>query len=1142
MPQLDLKAQRQIQTDILLQLLAELGLDDANPGSVLDILTNAIAQEDFAQYAQMAQIVRLVDLDAITGDDLDNKAFEYGLTRELAQKATGKVDILRPEGFVKVSTTFYAGSPAPIQGDSNIDVNDASNALIGTSGTLILGRGTTNEEEVSYSAAPVNNTNYYTFTLDAPLTKNHAVEESIILKQGNNETILAGDQVRVPATGVNSEIVFTFNNDVTLLAGEDKFTGAEVTAVVAGENGNIAVKAIEGTAAFATPPFADARAENTTRFSTGRNRETDDELRDRIRDAIQSLSKGVKQAILNEIVGLVDPETAKRVVSATIISPQDECGDVVIYIDDGTGFEPTFESLGLEDILSNASGGEQRLQLDIQPVVKAQVESNLSEPFDMSGANKTLIVNVGTQSETITFESSDFVFPSAATAEELVTAINNKSNLLEARTSQTGTKVTLQAKEETNEDIQITGGTANSIIGFPTDARSTLYLYINDELKSKDGATAFIDSQNQGPFNLQAIGAFPHTLTVVVDKKTANTQTITFQAADFIDTSACTPAEIIAVINAQLAGAKSELSDNNTRIRIISNTTLSSDSAIQITGGSANNAVNGLNFSTTQVVGIDGDYTFNRETGSIELFEPLPANATVTAGSNFTRAYLRAAFAENYTPGNGTTLVISIDGGADQVITFDATFDTAQTALVTATFINQYLNGGTAIVRQVGNLNYLEIQTNSYDQATGSIEIKSTSTANGAFGFSLDTEITNQNPHKAFRVSTNSGPFTFSENDNLVVVLNDDITDSTYSILMDFDGEVTTQVSTTVFRVSTFATVFPTNDELIDYFVAFTAGSNTSSGTGTTVTNQGGDTWRIAFGSLPIGLANIQAGDLVNITGFTETTNNGYFIIDNVNTAGNGYIDITNTAGVAEAGASATVLMSQKRQITDYDESNGEITIGSAFTVSPSVSDNAIVIPSTVDNVVSYLNNIRISSLSLKAVIEGVDNNTKVQISSKLDGSDGYVQITGGTANDVLAFDTDIYRGLQGYNYYTGLLELVHRTIYGDDTDLVSFPGVGAAGILFRVKAPTVREISVSVNVTLREGITLASRENEIKSVISDYVNGLGVGENVIIEEIRCRVIQVAGISDVVLNSPIENIVIDDNEKASTRSSLITVG
>lgn len=1142
MAQLTLKAQRQIQTDLLVQLLAELGLNDANPGSVLDILTNAIAQEDFAQYVNMAQIARLVDLDAITGDDLDTKAFEYGITRRLAQKATGKIDILRPAGFEKVSTTFYAGEPAPILGDSVINVNDASNPLIGSSGTLILGRGTTNEEEVSYSAAPVNNTNFFTFTLDAPLTKNHAVEETVILKQGNNETILAGTQVRVESTGVDDEILFTINNDITLLAGEDKVTGVDVTAVKAGARGNIAIKAIEGAEAFTTAPFPGARAENTNRFSTGRNRETDDQLRDRIRDSVQSLSRGVKQAILNAIVGLVDPETAKRVVSATIILPQDECGDVVVYIDDGTGFEPTFLSLGFEDILASAAGGERRLQLDIQPLVKAQVENNISEPYNMTGTGKTLTVNVGTESETITFVNSDFSFPDSATAEGLVTAINNKSDLLEARTSQTGTRVTLQAKRETNEDIQVTGGTANPIIGFPTDARSTLYLYVNDVLQSKDGKTAFIDSGNQATYNFSAIGAFPHTLTLVIDKKSANPQTVTFQAADFSDTTSITALEIVTIINQQLAGATASLSDNGTRIRIASNTELSTDSAVEITGGSANDATNGLNFNTTAVIGIDGDYTLNRETGTIELKEPLPVNATVTAGSKFTRASLRAGLSENYSPANGSTLVVAVDGGADQTVTFDGTFSGGINAQGTADFINAQLNGATAIVREIGILNFIEIRTNSYEEGIGSIEIKSSSTANGVFGFTEDTVATNQRPHKAFRVSSDTGPYEFREGDSLVTIMNNDIVNSTFSIVMDFDGEATGVTSASVFQVNTYGTVFPNDDDLNGFYVAFTDGPTTVTGTGTDVTDQGSNIWRIEFDSLPTGLANIQVGDLVKTSGFAQASNNGFFLVTAVDTAGNGYIEIENASGVAETGATGTVLMSQKREISDYTSLTGEITVSSAFSASPVVGNNVIVIPRTVNNVVDYMNNIRISSLSLKAIIEGVEQNTKIQVSSKLEGSDGYVQITGGKANDILGFNTEIYRGLQGYIYYTGLLELVHKTIYGDDTDLTSFPGIGAAGILFRVKAPTVREVPVSVNVTLREGISIASRENEIKSAISEYIQGLGVGQNIIIERIRSRVIQIPGVIDVVLNDPTSNIAIADNEKASTRNSLITVG
>lgn len=1141
MAKLTLKSERQIQTDILTKIIAELGLNDVNTGSVLDIITQAIAQEDFAQYVAMAQIARLVNLDAITGQDLDNKAFEYGLTRRLALKASGKINILRPASFEKVSTTFFAGSPAPIVGDTQIDVNDASNALIGTSGTLILGRGTENEEEVTYAAAPIDNTNYWRFVISA-LTKNHAVEETIILKQGSDETILAGTSVRVPSTGTSAEILFKLDDDTVLLAGEDQVTGVNITAIVAGETGNIPVKAIEGEEAFPTPPFSGARAENLSKFTTGRNRQTDDELRNAIRDHVQSLSRAVKQAILNAIVGLVDSDTAKRVVSANVVLPQDTAEPVKVYMDDGTGFEPSFDYRGFEPVVDEATGGETRLQLDIKPLVKAQIENNIEEPYDMSGGTKTLIYNVGSESETVTFAPSDFQFPDTGTAEEIVAAINDKATLIEARTSQSGKQVVITAKRDTNEDIQVTGGTSNSILGFPTDLKSTLFLYIDDELKSKDGETAILDSQNQSPFNLNAIGAAPWYLNVVIDGKTANPQVVTFQAADFDDASAATVQEIVDVINAQLAGAIAIGVSNNTKVRLISNTELSTASKLNVTGGSINDATNGLNFSTVEKVGKNGDYTLNRELGTIELNTPLLANQTVSTASIFTRARLRASLSELYAPANGETLVISVDGGGDQVVTFDATFASGKSAQDTADFINDQLLGATAIVRQVGGQNFLEINTNTYDEATGSLEIKGSSTANSSFGFDLDTIVTNQRPHKASQLSGNQGPFEFAEADSLVVILDNDIVNNTFAIIMDYDGDVTLGTSTTIWRASAFSNIFQNDDELVDFYAAFLTGLNTTSGTVLNVTDQTGNTWRYEFDSLPANLADYAVGDLVKITGLSQSSNNGFFVITAVNTAGNGYIEVTNSSGIAESGQAGTALLSQKRQITDYVTSTGQITVGSGFVNIPVIGDEFIVIPSTIKNLEQFINNTKITSFSLKGIVEGADNNTRLQLSSKSEGSDGYIQVSGGKANNKLAFDTSVFRGLQAYNYYTGLLALVHKTIYGDDQDLVSFPGVGAAGIQFQVLAPTVKELSVNIDVTLEEGISLASLENSIKSAITGYINNLGVGEDVIIEKIRAAVIAIRGIRDVVLNLPLTNTAIADNELARTRDSLIIIG
>lgn len=1135
---LTLKSERQIQSEIISVFISELGLNDINPGSVIDVITQAVAQQGFAHYYQIAQFSRLADIEAITGDDLDTKAFEYGIERREAVKATGTITIQRPSTFEKVSTTFFAGFPAPVAGDTQIFVNDASNVLIGSSGTLIIGRGTNNEEEVTYSVAPTNNINYWTFTLDAPLVNNHATEETIILKQGNDESIAAGTTVIVPATGTNAEIQFTTVNDEVLLAGEEELTGVEVIAVEAGTDGNIASGAISGTSAFASPPFPGARATNEGRFTTGRDRETDDELRDRIKDTVQSLSRGIRQAILNAIVGLVDPVSAKRVVSASVVLPVDECGAVLVYIDDGTGFEPSFASQGFETIRASSTGGERRLQIDQFPIVKAQIENNNAEFYDMSSGPLTLEYTVGTLSETITFNTSDFRFADLATAEEIAAAINDKASLIEARTSQSGSRVTITAKADENENIQVTGGTSNSVLGFPTDRKDTINIYVDDVQLSKDGETAILDSQNISPFNLQAVGAFPHDLNVIVDGKTANPQTATIQLADVADPTAVTAAEIAAVLNRDLAGINASAVNSSTVVRLRSNTLLSANSKLEITGGTMNDATDGLNFSTTEVVGVNGDYKFNRELGIVELTNALGANQTVTAGSRFTRGKLRASSPELYAPLDTETLVISVDGGPDQTVTFDATFVAGQTAAATAVFINAQLDGATAIVREVGGQNFLEINTNTYD-TSGSIEIKSTSTANAAFGFTLDTVAESAVPNKAFQVSGNSGPFDFAEGDTLVVVIDNNIVDNTFSVLFNVAGTLTGATSTTVFEDSTLTNTFDIADEIVDYFIAFTSGANTTSETIDTVTDLGGGIARYEFASVPTNFADYVVGDLINISGLDDPENN----INGVITAkGAQSVDVANADVVDATTQSGTGVLSQKRSVSAYNQLTGEITVSSAFSNAPSVGDPYIVLPSTVNNVVDYLNNTQITSLSLKAVIEGVSDNSQIQISSKSSGSDGFVQITGGSANVALDFSTELLRGIAAYDYWTGLIDLVHRTIYGDDTDLVSFPGVGASGVVFRVLAPTVKEITVELDVTLREGVSISSLENEIRSAVSGYVNNLGVGQDVVIEEIRAAVIDISGVTDVDLNEPDSNIAIADNELARVSDADILIG
>lgn len=1340
-----LKSEQQILTDQIVKFKAETGITDFNPGSTILTLLEAASSEDFQQYIQMLSIIRNFNLDTTNGEDLDNKAFEFNLTRNQAEKATGKVNILRDSTFEKVATTIYSGLPAPIAGNIKLYVNDASNTLYGASGTLIVGRNTISEEEVTYTAAPINNINFFEFTV-SPFSNDHGLDETVILKQGINQVIPAGTTLIVPASATSNEVQFNTDDDATVLAGEDKIEDVEITAVEAGEAGNIPVNAIMGEGAFPTPPFIGARSENDTRFSTGQDKETDDELRDRIKQTIQSLSKGTKTSLLNSIIGLVDTASAKRVVSASIVLPQNLEEIVKIFIDDGTGFEPQFSSQGFESLLTAATGGETRLQLDLTPLVKAQVETNNTEPFNMSAGTLTLDYIVGVDSESISFGIQDFEFSESATAEEIVAVINDSAFLIEARTSQSGKGVVITTKEDTNEDIHITGGTANSILAFPTDPKSTLFLYVDDQLLSKDGSTALLDTMNAQPYDLSSLG----DLNIIIDGKSANPQTVTFLAGDFALPSSATAAEVATAINARLAGALATTIEGNTKVRLTSNTVLSSLSQLEITGGAANTP---LGFPTSIASGTNKDYTLNRHLGTIELTNALIANQTVTAGSIFTRAFLRTISAESYVITVGETLVVEVDSGGNQTVTFPLTG--VFTATQVATEINSQLQGVIATSRTIGNQNFLEITTNTYDENLGSIKVDSTSTAL-ALNFLTDQTLTNQRPHQAFTVSQNPAPYIFVKNDNLIVVVDNDPVSKTFNMAMHKEGNATSVNSNQEWADSSFNTVFTNDDELIDFYAVFTSGANSTTETITevidvslstqnekqkiefsSVPNSGsfqlrhdgndtasiaagastddvrtalinlisindiavtgdfasgfeiefinadaatnftqitetpilntlvvneiqridfssvpdsgdfklvhnanitaaipfsanaaaiesalealasitdvtvtgsfasgfqikfidpaGDTtqitdtantlldgatpvnivistttegvagtvsittstltnghptkpantFRYIFTNLPTDISNFTVNDHVTFENMNEVANDGSFIITAVEdeiTSVNGFVEVTNIQGIAESGSSGDVTLGQRRQIVDYIAASGTIIVGLPFIAPPVAGDVFIIMPYSLKNTVDYMQNTKITTLATKAVTSDVEADTNVQIASKESGSDGYIQVTGGAANDKMLFSTSTIRGLQGYNYFTGLTKLVHSTVYGDDTDLVAFPGVGAAGIQFDILAPTVQEVSIDINITLAEGVAITNVKDDIISAITGYINNLGVGGDVIVSEIIERIMGVNNVTDVEIITPTDNIPIADNELARTRSSLITIG
>ena len=1208
MAEFELRSVQQIVADMVAYVSANSEITDFNEGSATLTLLEAASSENANTYIQMLSIIRAYSIDNLTGADLDERAYEVGLIREEAAYASDSVTI-GDSAFEKVETPIYSGLPGPSAGSTTV-YGVANSGFSGAGGSLIIGRNTNNLEVVDYLSI-TDFSSYYRFNLDplTPLTKDHGVDETIILSQGGDRTISAGTSVYAPATDVSDRISYTTLSDAIIEDGDVEVEDVVVVAVNAGADGNVGVGRINS---FTTLPFSTATVTNPQRFSNGRDEESDDELRDRIKGYIQSLSRGVVAALLASAQQVESEEQQNKVLSTSFREATTLNDLNFLYVDDGSGLEPIVKVIDFETVLNEAAGTERFLQLnpDATPLLKAALVSRAEGPYSIA-AGLTLIVAVNDEEETLTFGgTTDFADPSAATAAEVVVAMNNRLSLIEARTTEDKTRIILQAKAIENERIRVVGGTANEVLNFKTGVDvETLRLYVNDVLLSKDGFVAFVDSENSEPFSIPN----PSTLTIVVDGKSANEQTVTF-------TTETTAENIVDTINDQLSGAVASAVNGGTQIRITSNNPDKGASSIEITGGTANSTgSNPLNFPTDEVVGEAADFTLNRFNGQIELAETLEENDEVTAGSPYTRAYLETSGVGPYSITSGELLVYQVDDIVDTTVTTgtsttsfaassligdyidnhftdyyvrfkDATttvalrgvyraisaFVSSSGTFTTAAFpaipaigdtfevvqivtmpstasltpdeavdlLNPYFRGATMYAREKGTGDtYLRFQTNSYDE-DGTIRIHGATTAVG-FGFTAGVTATAQTSNIGYVESTNEMDFTFGRGQTLIVILDDDPASKTVSVEMDVDGEVTTSTSTTSFKAIDLVTLYPDDDFFIGFRCRFT--------------------------------------------------------------------DATTT----------TAIRSEIREVTAYNATDGTFTVGSAFSGTPAVGDTFELIPTTAKNVEDLFRANGFSTLAVLADILASNNGRSIQIASTEIGSEGSVQIAGGTANnfeilltsdgtaggqcnvasidglsiglelvieddsssaidvtitnitasgdewilsmDVDAGGTDIsaytvvqnavltprnqfafstlpVEGVDGYKYHGGLIQQVQWTIDSKDTDYTTYPGIKAAGVQIEVTAPIMTFIEVIVNVTTKSNISLSTVSNAVKAAISEYINSLGVGEDVIVAEIIASVMNVTGIIDVEVNTPDDNIIIQDHELARISDADIQVG
>lgn len=629
---IQIKSYNEILGDIIRKIIAETALNDINTGSVLLTLAEAAAQSDFENNAAILNILELLSLDVIRNNDLDARAADYGISRKAAQKASGFVKVI-DSNITKRSTGLYQVKPAPIAGSTIIYVNNAAD-FDASGGQIFIGRGTTNfEGPVTYSSID-DNTSFYTIHLSSALKKDHLISDVVVDAQGTTDRlVVSGTTVKIPSSNQNPEVLYRVLRDAIIPAGEDSITNIEVVAKQAGKTSNAGINTITK---FDSAPFSGATVTNTTAFTNGSDVETDDELRERIKSYSSTLARGTKQAILAAVIGVSDPDESKQVASAYITEPPNIGDPSILYIDDGTGFQPSTAGQSVDMLLSNAAGTEEFLQLANFPLPRPEVTNTAEGPFILSDG-MTMKVLVDGQEESILFESEDFVNITAASVSEVIVAINNQSNAFKARFTTNSSRILLFPVSHNTETIQVAelGSSedpdlyANDILKFPTNEFSYIRLYKDNILLTERERAATLITNLFSTWNIVSSG----NIIISVDGTPSQNQTFTTTDFDGASLISLSLNDWVEALNNKFAGITATATPSGA-MKIVSNKE-GSDSSLEIIGGSYID--NWFADANTLSVGTNSDFQLNRQNGNLRILTSIEQGETISAGTSDAR-------------------------------------------------------------------------------------------------------------------------------------------------------------------------------------------------------------------------------------------------------------------------------------------------------------------------------------------------------------------------------------------------------------------------------------------------------------------------------------------------------------------------
>lgn len=677
--QVDIQSKEQFLGDLVRALFAYTDINDLAKGSNTANLLEAIASSMYEVAVSSLKILQSTNLEALVGQQLDKKAESIklpngqgGSGRKPASQASGPVTI--GSAFVKTSSKLYAGKPAPFAGSDKLYVEDASK--FPTTGSVYVGRGTVDRFEgpIPYSSV-TDNGSFWTIQLSTALTKSHLLSDLIVLSQGGDRTVPAGTTGQIPSSAQAPAISFTTTQDLLIADGEAEGT-VNVVCTQFGEVGSALANSIS---TFVSAPFSGATITNPTTFKNGRSTESDEALRLRIKNYPATLSRGTKAAILAAVTGATDAESGRTIQSAVVLDPVEPGDSARVFIDDGSGLEPTFGAQAYELLLDSASGQEKRFRVAQYPVTPAVAEGSEFAPYVINSSD-SLTVELDGIIETYVITPANYQNLNAATAYEIVRDLNSQSNLVGFRTLDGGRRIAMIDLSGNAEEVIVHSSNLQEVLGLPTSILRPIFVYKNSQLQSFRGKTASLETRPRNQWGISVSDL--QNVRVKVDGVIV---TFTVTDADFADfgtsVTTATVSQYATVFGRMIPGVKFTVSG---QILVWSTRNIfSAGGTLEILETKADGSAAGwigdakiwkptTSGGILAAVGNEKDYSFNRFTGEITFSKKFTANDKLEVASRDTRAHLTSKVASN-----GLFAVAPITGtvGHSRLVTgFDGEF------------------------------------------------------------------------------------------------------------------------------------------------------------------------------------------------------------------------------------------------------------------------------------------------------------------------------------------------------------------------------------------------------------------------------------------------------------------------------------